>query len=217
MSTFDVDTFAASLKDAMSRATHRREAARLHLEATIRELGPDEIIRALQDRIPAGAAIGEMIVHRSPELTMLYARVPPRMQSAIHNHTVCACIGQLRGEEVNRIYERSEDGGLREVRQMTVRAGEAIALDADIIHCIENPGHETAHALHLYRGDFGALDDKRSLWGWGDHREQPFSFPRLLEESAKAMHQTGNREGLATLREAIPAARPLVDRLTAST
>jgi hypothetical protein len=38
----------------------------------------------------------------------------------------------------------------------------------------------------------------------------------MLEESAKAMHESGNRAGLAALGEAIPATRPLIDRLAAS-
>lgn len=216
MNTFHVEDFATGCKDAMSRATHRREAARLQLEAAIARCGADEIIRALQAKVPPGSSIGEMIVHASPELTLLYARIPPRFQTGIHNHTVCACIGQLRGNEVNRIYTRSAGGGLEEARRLTVREGEVIALDADVIHSIENPSAEEGHALHIYRGDFGALMDKRSLWGWDDHQEKPFSFPDLVRESVSAMHLSGNRDGLAALAMAIPAAKPLIDALWVS-
>lgn len=103
--TFSVETFAAGCKEAMTKATHRRKAACDYLEAAIREFGADEMIRALKASVPPGADIGEMIVHRSSELTMMYVRAPARFQSGIHNHTVCACIGQLRGREVNTVFE----------------------------------------------------------------------------------------------------------------
>lgn len=211
--TFQIETFAAGCKAAMASAPHRRKAARDYLEATIRELGADEIIRALEASIPPGADVGEMIVHASPELTMLYARVPPRFQTGIHNHTVCACIGQLRGREVNTAFERTEDGRLRESQRTTLSAGQVMELDHDVIHCIENPDDAPAHALHLYKGDFGALADKRSLWDWNDHGEKGFSFPELLKESAKAMHHSGNRAGLDALETAIPKAKPMIAAL----
>lgn len=214
--TFSIDAFATGCKEAMAKATHRRKAARDYLEATIREFGAEEIIRSLQASVPPGADIGEMIVHRSPELTMLYARVPARFQSGIHNHTVCACIGQLRGREVNTVFERTEDGGLREGRRTTLEAGEVLELDHDIVHSIENPDGEVAHALHIYRGDFGALMEKRSLWGWDDHQEKPFSFPELLAESAKAMHTSGNAAGLEALGAAIPKAKPMIEAVRAA-
>jgi hypothetical protein len=53
----------------------------------------------LEAAVPAGASVGELIVHRSPTLTMLYARIPARFRSGIHDHTVCAVVGQLVGEE----------------------------------------------------------------------------------------------------------------------
>lgn len=211
--TFSIEGFAAGCKQAMAAADNGRAAARCYLEAAIDHHGPEEIIRALQAAVPSGASIGEMIVHASPKLTMLYARAPGRFQSGIHNHTVCAVIGQLRGEEINRIYEPDGDGALHEVRTTSVRAGEILVLGKDVIHCIENPDHEPAHALHLYAGDFGAITDRRSLWSWDDHQKKPFSFPELLKESAVAMHQSGNRTGLDALVQAIPGSQALVDSL----
>lgn len=211
--TFSIEAFAAGCTQAMVAADNGREAARLYLEDAINRHGPEEIIRALQAAVPSGADIGEMIVHASPKLTMLYARVPGRLQSGIHNHTVCAVLGQLRGQEINRIYELDRDGALREARTVIVRAGEILVLGKDVIHCIENPDHEPAHALHLYAGDFRAITDRRSLWSWDDHEEKPFSFPELLKESVAVMHQSGNRTGLDALVQAIPSSQALVDSL----
>jgi predicted metal-dependent enzyme (double-stranded beta helix superfamily) len=211
---FSIDSFAAGCKQTMAAADNGREAARSYLEDAIDRHGVEAIIGSLQAAVPSDASIGELIVHASPELTMLYARVPGRFQSGIHNHTVCAVIGQLRGSEINRIYEPDGDGALREARTLTVRAGEILTLTKDVIHCIENPNDEPAHALHLYAGDFGAISDRRSLWSWVDHQQKPFSFPELLKESAVAMHQSANRTGLDALVQAMPASRALVDSLT---
>jgi predicted metal-dependent enzyme (double-stranded beta helix superfamily) len=214
MTTFSIEDFAAGCKQAMAESSNGKEAARAYLAAALARYGTREIIRALKAAVPAGADIGELIVHASPELTMLYGRVPARVQSGIHDHIVCAVIAQLEGEEVNHIFEPSADGSLQKVRTITVRSGEVLVLDADVIHCIENPGDQAAHALHLYKGDFRALSDRRSLWSWEDHQQKPFSFPELLKESATAMHRSGNRSGLQALVEAMPASKSFVDTLT---
>ncbi len=213
MTSFSIEQFAAGCKQAMQQASNAKEAARTHLAEAVARCGAGEIIRALKAAVPAGASIGELIVHASPELTMLYARMPPRFQSGIHNHTVCAVIAQLEGTEVNHLFEPGADGSLREVRATTVQAGEVLSLDKDVIHCVENPSDQPGHALHLYRGDFSAISGRRSLWSWNDHQQKPFSFPGLLEESATAMHQSGNQTGLNALVEAMPASKAFVDSL----
>ncbi len=141
---------------------------------------------------------------------MLFARLPPRFQSGIHDHTVCACIGQLVGEEVNTIYEETDDG-LKVAREVTARPGEVLELPKDVIHSIENPSDEMAYALHLYAGDFSAISDQRSLWDSDDHERLPFSFPTLVAQSIKSMKKNGNRAGLEAVAEAIPAVRPMID------
>ena len=229
MGSFTIEGFAAGCKQAMATAgastagasvgastvasvAARQPAARAYLEKTMAENDPADIIAVLDAAIPEGADIGEMIVHASPELTMLYARVPPRFQSGIHNHTVFACIGQLAGGEIGVAYERDPDGGgLRVKKQVSIKAGEVASLPADAIHHIENPNQTTGSALHIYGGDFGAVMDQRSLWTTDGHAEIPFNFQALLGESIKAMKASGNQAGLDALVEAIPAVKPLVE------
>jgi predicted metal-dependent enzyme (double-stranded beta helix superfamily) len=201
----------------MTEAEDRQQAAKRYLEQTLAENDPAEMIETLQAAIPAGAGIGEMIVHASDELTMLFARVPPRFQSGIHNHTVFACIGQLEGEEVSTVFEPAENGdGLTAVHTQSSRAGEVVDLPADVIHSIENPGDGYGMSLHVYGGDFGALMERRSLWSANGHDEQAFSFEALVGESVKTMKQSRNERGLEALAEAIPAAKPMIDSLQAS-
>ncbi|MGD8863404.1 MAG: cysteine dioxygenase family protein [Myxococcales bacterium] len=210
MSTFSIEDFAAGCKQAMAHAECPRTAAQDHLRRALHNHDRAEIVAALEAAIPAGASLGEMIVHQSPELTMLYARVPGHFRSGIHDHTVFACMGQLEGEERSVIYEQTEDGGLRVCERAAVTAGEVMSLPADAIHHIENPGDGTARSLHLYGGDFGALMDDRSLWSEDAHQQLPFSFEGLVQQAAIAMQRDGNDRGLSALTEAIPAAEALL-------
>lgn len=209
---FSIEEFARSCKEAMRGAEDPMEAARACLEGAIREHDAQEIIRALDAAVPAGASVGELIVHSSEELTLLYGRVPPKFQSGIHNHTVFACIGQLTGEERSVLYERSADGtGLEVKGTVSVRAGEVMTLPADAIHHIENPESEAGSALHLYGGDFRALMGDRSLWSDEAHQEQPFSFEALVRQSVLSMKRSGNSQGLQSLVEAMPVVAPMVN------
>jgi predicted metal-dependent enzyme (double-stranded beta helix superfamily) len=210
MSTFSIEDFAAGCKQAIAQGEHGPMAARAYLEQTLRTYDTADIVAKLEAAIPAGASIGEMIVHRSPELTVLYARAPARFRSGIHNHTVCACIGQLVGEERSVVYERTEDGGLRVRETISVKAGEVMDLPADAIHHIENPDDTVGRSLHVYAGDFAALMSRRSLWSEDEHREGPFTFERLVEQSVVAMKRSGNEHGLRELARAIPAAAKLI-------
>jgi predicted metal-dependent enzyme (double-stranded beta helix superfamily) len=214
MNTFSIEEFATECKAAMAKAgassDDRQQAAKACLQQTLAQNDLQHIIDSLDAAIPADADIGEMMVHTSPELTMLYARVPARFQSGIHNHTVFACIGQLVGAEVNTIYEQT-DKGIQIDRTQTVSAGEVISLPEDAIHYIENPNNETGYALHIYGGDFNAVMDERSLWDFDDLQETAFNFQGLLKESIKGMKQNRNQAGLDALLTAIPSAASLMN------
>lgn len=214
MSGFDIDAFVDGCKEAMANASDPHKAARAFLQDTLDAHEAEEIIEVLDASIPQGASIGEMIVHADPDLTLLYARIPPRFQSGIHNHTIFACIGQLRGSEENTFYEPSEDRtGLRKVRTTTVEAGRVIGLPANVIHSIANPHDNTGCALHIYGGDFGAIMGDRSLWSIDAHEEIPFSFEALMKESIQTMKRDDNEAGLRAVAKAIPATAPMIEPL----
>lgn len=212
MTAFSIETFAKGCKAAMAGTLDRELAAKQFLQQTLDENDPQHIIDTLNAAIPEGADLGEMIVHTSPELTMLYARVPARFQSGIHNHTVFACIGQLSGSEISTIYSKTDGGrGLAVSGTLTANAGEVVSLPEDAIHHIENPHNETAHSLHIYGGDFNAVMDERSLWDFENHEEKTFSFQGLIQESIKGMKFNDNKTGLQEIAKAIPATKPLID------
>lgn len=212
MANFSIDGFAQGCKAAMAGATNRELAAKQFLEQTLQQNDPLDIVNILNAAIPKGADIGEMIVHTSPELTMLYARVPPRLQSGIHNHTVFACIGQLVGSEVSTLYAPTQDGkGLTVTGTMTANAGEVISLPEDVIHHIENPNNDTGHSLHIYGGDFNAVMQERSLWDYDDFKQKSFSFQGLIQESIKCMKHNNNKTGLEEIAKAIPSTKSLIE------
>ncbi|WP_455219043.1 hypothetical protein [Kaarinaea lacus] len=212
MAKFSIETFAEDCKAAMAGSDNRELAAKQFLEQTLQENDPQNIVDVLNAAIPNDADIGEMIVHTSPELTMLYARVPARFQSGIHNHTVFACIGQLVGSEISTIYNKTGDGkGLTQAGTLTAKVGEVISLPEDAIHHIENPDNKTAHSLHIYGGDFHAVMDERSLWDYDNHEEKSFNFQELIRESIKGMKRNQNQTGLEEIVKAIPSTKPLVD------
>lgn len=212
MSRFDVDTFVEGCKLSMAAADDPHQGARRFLQETLDTHESEEIIDVLEASIPPGASIGEMVLRCEPDITVLYARVPPRFQSAIHDHTIFACIGQLRGSERNTFYE-AEGNGLRKVRTTTLQTGRVIGLPADVIHNIANPNDDLGCALHIYGGDFSAVMGDRSLWTAVEHEQVPFSFERLLAESLKIMKHENNEAGLLAAREAIPATAPMIDAL----
>jgi hypothetical protein len=81
-----------------------------------------------------------------------------------------AVIGVYSGEEFNRFYERTLDG-IRESGSRAVEARQALALQADAIHSVENPHRAWTAGLHVYGGDIIGVE--RSAWG-PDDREVPF-------------------------------------------
>jgi predicted metal-dependent enzyme (double-stranded beta helix superfamily) len=214
MEEFTIHQLARELEQAMATSTEAQAEVEKRLRSTIEQFGAQTIVDALQAAIPEGASIGEMIVYRSPALTMLYGRIPPHFRSAIHDHTVFASIAQLTGVETSVVYEKNDDGdSLRVAREMVGRPGDITSLPADAIHHIENPTDDYSSALHVYGGDFDAVADDRSLWSHDGSKRDSFSFEKLLKQSVVAMKRTGNDEGLAGLVQAIPATQAMVDAL----
>eukprot|EP00978_Attheya_sp_CCMP212_P025741 scaffold83347_cov42-Attheya_sp.AAC.2 len=214
--TFSVDIFATECKAAMDAAMDdneaRQKAAAQYLRQVMDENSTEDILKVLHDSIPPGAGVGEMIIHASPELTMLYARIPPHFQSAVHDHTIFACIGCLVGVEENKFYE-VEGNTISVDEEFALKPGNVLELDADVIHSIENPSDDTLHALHIYGGDFNAITAERTIWTSDELKPIGFSFPALMKESVKKMKMGGNDAGLGAVVEAIPALKPMVDAI----
>lgn len=228
MNNFTIDSFAAEIKDAMnavaspsptgdaSATKARQKAATEYLRLTLANYSKEDILSELQASVPEGASVGEMIVHTDDELTMLYARVPPKFMSAVHNHTIFACIGTLIGREENIIYSLDDGDAEKPPKikeQFVVKAGEVITLDADVIHSIANPDDTVLHSLHVYGGSFPKVMEERTLWSSDELKAMKFSFPGLMKESCVRMKMEHNDKGLNEAANAIPALKPMIDQI----
>lgn len=125
-------------------------------------------------------SLEEMAVHRSEELTVLAAVLPPGFSAAPHNHNIWSVVGVVRGREDNEFFERDGDE-LRSVGEKQVVAPGVLANPVDVIHSIANTLEEPLLALHAYGGDL--LATPRSNWNPDTHEEIPFDWEQVSSDS----------------------------------
>ena len=89
----------------------------------------------------------------------LYAqRSASAVSTPAHNHTTWAVVVGFEGQELNRFYERNDEGGVTETHQHLVEAGTGVAMLPDDLHSI----HLDAPALnfHCYGLALERLDER---------------------------------------------------------
>ena len=70
--------------------------------------------------------------------------------NAPHNHTTWAVIVGVHGEEPNVLYERTDDGGVRETGRTVVKQGTGVAFLPDELHSLDIPGKAPMLNFHMY-------------------------------------------------------------------
>ena len=89
-------------------------------------------------------------------LALYLNSINPGKTTAPHNHTTWAVIVAVEGQEVNRLYERTDDRSdparaqIHVASEFTVQPGASIAFLADDIHSIAVVGTEPTLHFHLY-------------------------------------------------------------------
>ncbi len=84
-----------------------------------------------------------------------------------HDHTTWAVLVGIEGEELNRFYERVDDGRvegraeIRETGQETVKAGTGITLQPDDIHSIHCMTETPTLNFHLYGRSIAHLPERK--------------------------------------------------------
>jgi len=85
-----------------------------------------------------------------------------------HDHTTWAVVAGIEGQELNKIYRRTDDRSdpdhckLEVAREFMVEPGSAIAFMPDDIHSIHIKGDGPARNLHVYGLALEKLDERRA-------------------------------------------------------
>lgn len=89
-------------------------------------------------------------------LALYLNSILPGKTTQPHNHTTWAVIVAVEGQEVNRLYDRIDDGSnpaqaqIRLAREFTVEPGASIAFLPDDVHSIHVVGESPTLHFHLY-------------------------------------------------------------------
>ena len=126
---------------------------------------------------------GIATLHRAPDLTILRVAWTPGIALNPHEHRMWAAIALYGGQEDNAFYRRGANG-LDPAGGKEVVGGEVLLLGDDVIHSVANTRGEFAVALHVYGGDFFAVE--RSEWDFETYEERPRDFERTQRIFADA-------------------------------
>lgn len=181
---FEVEQFVAECRAAIAADTSHK-AVREVLARAVAD--PGAVLRGLGE--PKRATIETL--HHAPDLTILNVVWAPRMTIYPHNHRMWAVIGVYTGREDNIFWRRLPEADGRKIEAAGAKAlvaKDAAPLGSDIIHSVTNPIGRLTGAIHVYGGDFFAVE--RSEWDPEtllEGRYDPQKTLRLFEES-NAIH-----------------------------
>jgi len=171
---FDTDRFIADCHAALSGSESSRD---------VREV----VARAVADPAAVVAAVGEpkaggiVPIHRSPELTIINVLWPAGMVIMPHNHNTWAVIGVYGGREDNILWRRLPAGssrGIEAAGAKSLSTKDALAFGPDLIHSVVNPSAKVTGAIHVYGGDFLAIE--RSEWDPDSLQERPYDMEKAI-------------------------------------
>jgi predicted metal-dependent enzyme (double-stranded beta helix superfamily) len=86
----------------------------------------------------------------------------PGNETRPHDHTTWAVVVAVEGQELNKVYRRTDGRGLVVDREVMVEPGTGIALMPDDIHSIHTTGAVPTRHLHMYGLALEKLDDRQA-------------------------------------------------------
>ena len=164
-------------------ATLKERSAQLAVQELVREAVSQP--GAVEKALGTPAESGITTIFRSDELTILNVVWAPLMNIYPHDHRTWAVIGIYGGQEDNTFYRRQKEGkGLERVNGRSLSEEDAMSLGSDAIHAVTNPRRAFTGAIHVYGGDFFAIE--RSEWDSPAAAEQRYSVDRAMRTFAEA-------------------------------
>ncbi len=165
---FDLDRFIADCRVAIAEdASHK--AVREVVERAVRD--PAAVLNGVGE--PRFAGVER--IYNAPDLTIINVVWGPLMTVMPHEHRMWAVIGVYTGAEDNMFWRRigEKDGRSRveAAGARSLRVGDAEPLGRDIVHSVTNPIGKLSGAIHVYGGDFFAV--QRSEWDAETLTERP--------------------------------------------
>ncbi len=141
---------------------------------------------------------GQDIMLRSPTLTIFAAHWTPQMNLLPHDHRMAALIGIYTGREDNILWHRHE-GSIVASKVNCLFEGDVAALGPEAIHSVTNPLPRFTGGIHIYDGDFFAIE--RRQWDPETLDEQPSSGEAIRAMFAQENARYRARcEGTAKIR-----------------
>jgi predicted metal-dependent enzyme (double-stranded beta helix superfamily) len=163
---FDVERFIEDVKRARKEADSQKAVHEV-LSRAVSDPG------AMLAAIGEPTAVGLHSLYRADDLTILNVVWAPLMVLLPHNHNMWATNGIYTGREDNILWERR--GPVIEARGAeALSEKEVFGLPVDAIHSVTNPIGKLTGAIHIYGGDFFAV--QRSEWDSETLRERPFDL-----------------------------------------
>jgi len=171
---FDLDRFIADCRAAVAEdASHK--AVREIVERAVAE--PQSVLKGLGE-----PRLGHIdTLYHGDDLTILNVVWAPLMTVTPHEHRMWAVIGVYTGAEDNMFWRRlGDEPGRSRVEAAgarSLRVGDAEPLGRDIVHSVTNPIPRLSAAIHVYGGDFFAV--QRSEWDPESLTEQAYDMERI--------------------------------------
>jgi predicted metal-dependent enzyme (double-stranded beta helix superfamily) len=177
---FDLDRFVADCRAAVAEdASHK-----LVREVVARAVAdPQAVLKALGEPRIAGVEA----IYRGDDLTIFSVIWAPLMTILPHDHRTWAVIGVYGGGEDNVYWRRTGEPGEARIEAAgarSLRVGDVEPLGRDIVHSVTNPLGKLTAAIHVYGGDFVAI--QRSEWDPETLIERPYDHTKNFAAFAEA-------------------------------
>ena len=178
---FDKERFIAACRSAVAGDDgHKR----------VREL----VAEVVAEPAAVMASLGEpergeiQTLYRGGDLTIFNVLWAPHMMVAPHDHNTWAVIGVYTGREDNIFWRRlgeTDAPGIEAAGARSMGPSDTMPMGRDIIHSVVNPTTKITGAIHIYGGDFFAVD--RIEWEPENLRAQAYDT-----ETTRRRFEAGN-------------------------